>query len=103
MAVGSVARGSRGIARGSRGTVTGDGTALSVTLGWRPKYILIWNQTDAIRWEKIDGQVDAQSIKTVTAGTTTADATSAIVISDTGFLTSAALNANGKALFWYAE
>lgn len=103
MATGSVSRTGMGVARGSQGKATGDGTALSVTLGFRPKYVMIYNATDATKWEYLDGLAATQSIKTVTAGTMTTDTTSAITITDTGFATTAALNASGKALVWYAE
>lgn len=103
MATGSVSRNGMGIARGSCGTATGDGTALSVTLGFKPKHVIIYNETDAMRWEKFFTQVDANSVKTVTAGTQTTDTTSAIVLAEKGFVTSAALAANGKVLHWFAE
>lgn len=91
-----------GIARGCYGTATGDGTAITATLGFRPKHVIVVNLTDAMRWEKIDGMTDAQSLKTVTAGTQTTDTTSAIVLTDDGFTTSAALAASGKALVFFA-
>lgn len=93
-------RNDMGIARNFSGTTTGDGTVLTVTLGWRPKYVVIFNETDAIKWEKIDGQAAANTIKTVTAGDMTKDTTSAIQITDNGFVCTAALNASGKALVW---
>lgn len=92
-----------GIARGSQGVVTGDGTALSVTLGFRPKSVKLVNITGVIVWEKIDGMLDSNSLKTVTAGTLTVDTTSALVITDTGFLASAAANVSAASLVWYAE
>lgn len=39
----------------------------------------------------------------VAAGTMTKDTTSAIVLTAGGFVTTAALNASGKVLHWYAE
>lgn len=92
-----------GIARGASGVTTGDATVLTVTLGWKPQTVKIVDVTNVITWEKIDGMTDAQSVKTVTAGTTTIDATSAIVLTDTGFTTSAALNASAATLVWYAS
>lgn len=103
MATGTVSRNGMGIARGSNGKATGDGTALSVTLGFRPKHVIVYNETDATRWEKFDTQVDANTVKTVTAGTQTSDTTSAIVFAEKGFVVSAAAAANGKALHWFAE
>lgn len=103
MATGTVNRSGMGIARGSSGKATGDGTALSVTLGFKPKHVIIYNRTDVTRWEKFDGMADANSLKTVAAGTCTDDNTSAIVFAEKGFVTSAALNAAGKDLYWFAE
>lgn len=91
-------RDAMGIARGFTGTQTGDGTALTVTLGFRPKYVMVYNVTDATKWEKIDGMAASNSIKTVTAGTMTTDTTSAIQITENGFVVSAAAAANAKAL-----
>jgi hypothetical protein len=99
---GTVSRSGQGIARGSNGTNTGDGTVLTVNLGFRPKMVTIFNETDAILWQKMDTQADANAMKQVTAGTTTKDTTSAIVFSANGFSTSAALNASGKVLHWVA-
>lgn len=101
MASDTQTRDAMGIARGATGTSTGDGTALVVTLGFRPKTVKLVNLTDNITWEKIDGMSDAQSMKKVAAGTTTVDTTSAIIIDDNGFTTSAALAASSKSLVWY--
>jgi hypothetical protein len=103
MATDTPSRSANGMVRNISGTATGDGTALVVTLGFRPQHVIVLNETDAIRWEKIDGQADANSFKTVTAGTLTKDTTSAIVISDTGFTISAAAAANAKALVYFAS
>jgi hypothetical protein len=103
MATGAVTRNANGIANRAIGKSTGDGTALSVTMGFKPMTVTVWNQTDAMKWEKIDGMADANSIKTVTAGDQTADTTSAIVLTERGFILSAAAHANGKAIFWFAD
>lgn len=103
MATGAVSRNGMGIARGSCGTFTGDGTATSITLGFKPKYIMVFNETDVIKWEKLFNQADADCIKTVAAGTMTKDTTSAIVLAEKGFVLSAALAASGKVCRWYAE
>ncbi len=100
---------SYGVTNLATGTTTGDGTAVDVTLGFTPRYVRVWDDTGVILWEKFAGMPDANSIKQVTAGTTTKDTTSAIVIkgskaADTykGFQLSAALAGNGKSLFWAA-
>ena len=92
-----------GIARGTSGGHTGDGTKLTVTLGYRPQHVKIVNVTDAAVWEKIDGMTDAQTIKVVTAGTTTVDTGSTLVITDDGFTLAAAANVNAKVFVWFAQ
>lgn len=100
---GVVSRNGEGVARGSSGLNTGDGTVLTVNLGFRPKKVEILNQTDITLWTKIDGMVDANTLKTVAAGTMTIDTASAIVITNTGFTYSATANVTGKVTNWYAE
>lgn len=101
--IGTVSRSGQGIARGSVGKVTGDGNQLRINLGFRPKRVTIYNVTDALKWEAVDGMAATITLKTVTAGTQTADTTSAIVIDDQGFTTTAALFANTKAIVWAAD
>lgn len=107
----------QGIVNFATGTTTGAGAAVDVTLGFKPKFVKVFNETDAILWEKYAGQADANTAKT-TAGTTGANDTvttsqdtgSAIVLKggniegDTysGFALSATLAANGKTLQWAA-
>lgn len=92
-----------GVLRYADGTHTGDATATVVTLGFTPRQVVVYNLTDAIKWEKLGGMSSTQTIKTVTAGTQTTDTTSAIVFDENGFTMSAALAASGKALVWYAR
>lgn len=103
MATGKVDRNGMGIARGSCGKATGDGTALSVTLGFRPKHIILINVTDRDRYEWIDGMAANTTLKSVAAGTMTADTTGAITIVEKGFIVNAATNIAAKALVWFAE
>lgn len=103
MATGKVDRHGKGIARGSCGKATGDGTALSVTLGFKPKHIVVINMTDGTRFEWIDGMANNATLKTVTAGATTADTTGVVTIAEKGFILNAATAATGKALVWFAE
>jgi hypothetical protein len=103
MATGTVTRNANGIANRAVGKFTGDGTALSVTMGFKPMLVRIFNATDATTWEKMNDMPDTTTVKTVTAGTVTTDTTSAIVLTDRGFITSAALAANGKVCYWVAE
>jgi hypothetical protein len=54
-----------------------------VTVGFKPSYVQIVNETDQITFEKYVEQAVANTIKTVAAGTRTLDATTAITITDT--------------------
>jgi len=104
-------RQAEGITNTASGKITGAGAVVDVTLGFVPRYVRVFNETDVIVWEKYYTQVDANCMKQVAAGTTTADTSSAIVIkagapagdSYKGFSLSAALAASGKALHWTAE
>jgi hypothetical protein len=99
MATVTISKRADGIVNVVTASWTGDAAAQTITCGFVPLHVIIYNETDAIRWEKFDPMVAANSIKTVTAGTTTTDATSAIVINSDGTLTlSAGLNASAKAL-----
>lgn len=99
MATASVSQQSWGVVNSASATVTGDGTAVTIDFGFSPKHVIVFNSTDALRWEKFAGMAAAASIKTVTAGTQTNDTSSAILFNDDGTITlSAALAASGKAL-----
>lgn len=83
---------------------TGDAATQTITLGFVPTHVKIVNETDATIWEKFDPMAAANTIKVVTAGTTTVDTGSAIVINTDGTLTlSATLSASGKALKGFAR
>jgi len=100
-----------GVVNMTNGRLTGAGAAVDVQLGFRPRFVRIFNETDVILWEKYVSQPDTDSMKQVAAGTTTKDTTSAIIIrggaanndSFRGFTLSAALAASGKVLHWTAE
>lgn len=102
MATGTITRNSQGIANRATGSATGDATALSVTLGFKPMYVEVFNETDVIKWEKFNDQADANCVKTVAAGTMTKDTGSAITLTEKGFILSATVNAAAKALRWFA-
>jgi hypothetical protein len=103
--IGTIAAKSEGIARGARGVVAStDGTAITLNLGFVPNYFQLINKTDVIIWEKINGMLATESIKVVTAGTTTLDTGSAIVLNADGSVTiSATAAGTGKALVWLAQ
>lgn len=49
----------------------GSGVGLILSLGYIPRYIELWNQTDAANHEWYEGMPAASAKKTVTAGTLT--------------------------------
>lgn len=85
------------------GSYTGDGTATVVSTGFLPRWVKVFNLTDATVWEWVEGFAATQALKTVTAGTTTVDTGSAIVVGDRGFTVSATASASGKAIVWLAQ
>lgn len=97
-------RDTAGIARGASGTHTGDGTLLTVTLGFKPQFVVLVNITDVVRFEKIDGMGANDTVEIVAAAAagTTIDTSGAIVLTDDGFTVSAAVNISAKAFAWYA-
>ena len=93
---------SAGRANMASGSLTSDNTAVNVKLGFKPRFVKVYNATDTIIWEKTGTMADASAIKVVTAGTTTVDSGSAIVIGADGFTISATAAGNSKALHWIA-
>lgn len=92
-----------GVCNFASGSFTSDNTATVVTLGFAPRWVKVINSTDTIVWEKIEGMAANAAIKTVAAGTTTVDATSAVLFNGDGTITlSAAAVGNGKAISWVA-
>jgi hypothetical protein len=57
--------------RFASGTVAGTGAAINLVLGFKPKYVRLFNTTTAAQVEWMDGMAQAAGIKTVTAGTQT--------------------------------
>jgi hypothetical protein len=104
MATATIAGRADGIVNSAHGTFAGDGAATSISLGFNPAHVLVVNETDAIVWQKTGSMTAANSVKTVTAGTTTVDTGSAILINGDGTVTlSATLGASGKTIAWYAS
>jgi hypothetical protein len=103
MATNSATSKDAGVTNFSSGSFTSDNTACIVSLGFKPRWVKVINSTDVIVWEKIEGMAAANSIKTVTAGTTTVDTGSAILINSDGtFTISATAAGNAKAISWVA-
>ncbi len=79
-----------------------DNTVVTVTTGFRPRYVKVFNEDLVITWEKVEGMATAATIKTVTAGTMTYDATSGIVFTANGFTILAAAAGDGDNVMWIA-
>lgn len=80
MATVTIATRADGVVNSATASFTSDGSAQIITLGFTPTNVLVFNETDVIRWEKFDPMVAANCIKTVGAGTMTLDAGSQILI-----------------------
>lgn len=104
MATVSISKRADGIVNVATGSFTSDNAAQTLTLGFVPLHVKVVNETDVIVWEKWDPMAAANCIKTVTAGTTTLDTGSAIVINTDGTVTlSATLVGNAKAIKFIAR
>ena len=68
---------------------TSDGSAQSVSLGFKPAMVKIINETDTIAWEKFANMAAANSFKTVNHDTTqiAVDTNSQILINTDGTIT----------------
>ena len=92
-----------GVARFASGYIDPSATgAKAISLGFRPRYVLMINEDLVVRWEKLDSMAAAACLKTVTGGTMTYDANSAIVIDDAGFTISSAAYGDGDNVMWAA-
>jgi hypothetical protein len=83
------------------GSFTGDGNTINIPLGFKPRYVRAINETDAIVWEKFEGEAAANSVKTDTA---VALSTSSDVLfnSDNSISFSATAAPSAKVVAWAA-
>lgn len=70
------------MANGSHLDDAGTPAAAAIALGFSPRYIRVENQTDRIMLEWFEGMTTAHAIKTVAAGTRTAETSGGITVSD---------------------
>jgi hypothetical protein len=82
------------------GTFTADGTVTVVKLGFRPRFVKVYNATDAITHEATDTMAGA-SLRQVAAGTQTVQADT-ITFTDTGFTIPAGVAIDTKVLHFVA-
>lgn len=93
---------SAGRANIATGSFTSDNTACVVSTGFSPRWVKVYNVTDVILWEKVEGMGATHAWKTVTAGTTTVDTGTAITLGTGSFTISATAAGNAKSIFWIA-
>lgn len=69
------------------GSYLTDGTAaaFTITVGFKPRYVLVVNETSRDREEWFEGMTDAYAIKRVAAGTGTLITSLGITVSSSGF------------------
>lgn len=68
-----------GVPNIATGKYTGDGSgSINVTLGFMPRHVKVFDETDATVWEWWETMSSTVTLKTVTNGTTTADTGTAI-------------------------
>ncbi len=97
-----------GISNHATGSFTGAGAAVEADIGFTPRVVRVHNITDRISDEKLPGMTDAQTLRTVAAGTRTLDTGSQIVIADPeadgfrGFTVAATAAVNAKTICWEA-
>jgi hypothetical protein len=97
-----------GISNHATGTFTGAGAAVEADIGFTPRIVRVHNITDRISDEKFEGMTDAQTLRTVAAGTRTLETGSQIVIADPaadgfrGFTVAATAAIAAKVIVWEA-
>ena len=75
------------VATGSYADDAGSPAAISVTVGFTPRYVQVVNQTTRVMFEWFEGMTAAHAIKTVAAGTRTAETSGGITVAAGGVLT----------------
>lgn len=86
------------------GTYTGTTAAVTVTLGFKPIYVKVWNETDGDEtWEHADGMTAGTAL---TNGPSTTDlalqADNAITLTDTGFTAGTDMSEDAKVFRYVA-
>lgn len=103
MATVTISTRSGGVVNSASGSFTSDNAAQTITLGFKPAWMKVINETDVIVWEVFASSSATKVLKTVTAGTTTVDTGSAIVINSDGTVTlPAATVGNAKVITFAA-
>jgi len=94
---------SGGVVNSVTGSFTSDNAAQTLTLGFKPNFIKIINETDTIVWEAFSVSTATKVLKITGVPAVTVDTGSAIVINSDGTVTlSATLVGNAKVITFYA-
>ena len=85
----------RALNEGSVGSFEGTGAAVSITLGYKPLFVLVWNEEDGDElFMHIQGMTDAHAIKIALA--CSALTSNGITLSNSGFSAGTSLSESGK-------
>ena len=78
--------------------------AITITTGFRPRYVKVVNVTSGDMYEWFEGMTDASAIRTIAAGTRTILATLGITDNENGFIIGLDLTVNviSEQLSWIA-
>lgn len=84
---------------------TGTVAAFPITLGFKPRHVVVINNTSSDREEWVEGMASPSAIKQVAAGTGSAITTNGITVTDNGFTIGldTDINVTSEQLTWYAE
>lgn len=95
---------SGGIVNTSTGSATSAGAAIAVSLGFKPRWVKVINETDGIVWEKLEGMSATKTLKLISHDTAqvVVDTSTAISLDDSGFTLSSTAAGTSKALAWIA-
>ena len=80
----------------------GAAAALTITLGFTPRYVKFVNLTDRITDEWYEGMASASSLHVVAAGTQTLETTNGIAVSGSTFTLTATTMVASKTFYWEA-
>jgi hypothetical protein len=83
---------------------TGTAAAITITTGFRPRYVRVVNETTADREEWFEGMTDAYAVKVLTAGTGAQITSLGITDSANGFIIGldTDVNATSEQIRWLA-
>ena len=103
MATVTISARSGGVLNTAVGSFTSDNAAQTLTLGFKPNYIKVINETDTIVWEAFSNSTATKVLKITGVPAVTIDTGTAILINSDGTVTlSATLVGNAKVITFFA-